>query len=100
VDANYVLKTCGPLFDEVGRPNQAGNPNIPDGAPRQMFKAGMYDDTICGDPTGQTDCATKCFEDLYEKEFGAECRVEFNGDDCVTGYCGDLGERDICRDFD
>ena len=46
VEANYVLKTCG--FPPTG----------------MQFKAGMNQDTVCGDPTGQTDCATECSEEI------------------------------------
>ena len=61
IDANYVLKTCG---------------SPPAG---KQFKActgsTCTKDTVCGDPTGQTDCATKCFEDFEEKKkgYGEEC---------------------------
>ena len=66
VEANYVLKTCG--FPPTG----------------MQFKAGMNEDTVCGDPTGQTDCATTCFKDLGGRKSGEECVVD---DDCASGTC-------------
>ena len=66
VEANYVLKTCG---------------SPPAG---KQFKAGLDEDTTCGDPTGQTDCATKCFEDLVGKPTGSMCNQD---QDCASGSC-------------
>ena len=46
VEGQYALKLCG--LNPKGK----------------VMKAGMEHYTVCGDPTGQTDCATKCFEDF------------------------------------
>ena len=76
VEANYVLKTCG--FPPTG----------------MQFKAGMNEDTVCGDPTGQTDCATNCFED-FKKQNGQPCT---EADECASGSCGwfPMAPMDVC----
>ena len=70
IDANYVLKTCG---------------SPPAG---KQFKActgsTCTKDTVCGDPTGQTDCATKCFEDFVGKPLGEPCSESA---ECASGTC-------------
>ena len=66
VEANYVLKTCG--FPPTG----------------MQFKAGMNQDTVCGDPTGQTDCATECSEEIPPLNLGESCYYD---DECASGSC-------------
>ena len=49
----------------------------------KQFKSAMYkfaEDTVCGDPTGETDCATTCFEDFVKKYGGEECAQD---EDCA-----------------
>ena len=65
VEAHYVLKTCGsaPQGKQFKASISAG----------KQFKSAMDDfaeDTVCGDPTGETDCATTCFEDTVKKYGG------------------------------
>ena len=71
VAANYVLKTCG--FPPTG----------------WNFKAGMDEDCTV-DPTGQTDCATKCFEEIMLLNLGESCSEDV---ECASGSC-----RESCRE--
>ena len=70
IDANYVLKTCG---------------SPPAGKQFKACTGGTCtEDTVCGDPTGQTDCATKCFEDFVGKPLGESCS---EAAECASGVC-------------
>ena len=73
IDANYVLKTCG--SPPAGKQFKACT------GPGSTCTG---ENTVCGDPTGQTDCATKCFEDFVGKQDGEECS---EAADCASGLC-------------
>ena len=96
VEATYVLKTCAHLTICTATCPTTSSVIVGERSPptSKQFKAGMNEDTVCGDPTGQTDCATNCFED-FKKQNGQPCT---EADECASGSCGwfPMAPMDVC----
>ena len=86
VEATYVLKTCAHLTICTATCPTTSSVIVGERSPptSKQFKAGMNEDTVCGDPTGQTDCATECSEEIPPLNLGDSCYYD---DECASGSC-------------
>ncbi len=97
----YQLKTCGPAPEEGCGYDWAQGTPAPPGCMQLKGARGhgaLTKDTVCGDPTGQTNCATECFEPYVKKPYGASCVESW---ECQCDYCPLSGARasGLCCDY-